>query len=196
MEKPISQGNAALPLSGISSADGGPEAGGLRGAVANNHGNDKRCKPAPRQRLGSASCLRYCWWSVPAWPTFTSSRESNMQHIHQQPHLTIRPSDDRTRLLARTQHYRAIRLEAPGVPEPQRQRLQADLAHHYSGCGRGCGRHWRRIWAGGCGSGHRLPVGGRRVFQPDGQPVAAGRRDLRGSGGLRGRRKVGRAAAR
>lgn len=62
-----------------------------------------------------------------------------MQHIQQQPHLTIRTSDDLTRLLDRTQHYRAIRLDAPGVPEPQRQRWQDDLAHHYSGCGCGIG---------------------------------------------------------
>ncbi len=62
-----------------------------------------------------------------------------MQHIQQQPHLTIRTSDDLTRLLDRTQHYRAIRLDAPGVPEPQRQRWQDDLAHYYSGCGCGIG---------------------------------------------------------
>lgn len=53
--------------------------------------------------------------------------------------LTIRTADDLTRLLDRTQHYRAIRLDAPGVPEPQRQRWQDDLAHHYSGCGCGIG---------------------------------------------------------
>ena len=62
-----------------------------------------------------------------------------MQQIRQQPHLTIRTSGDLTRLLDRTQHYRAIRLDAPGVPEPQRQRWQDDLAHHYSGCGCGIG---------------------------------------------------------
>jgi len=59
MEKPISQGNAALPLSGISSADGGPEAGGLRGAVANNHGNDKQVQActAPTPWLGFVFAL-------------------------------------------------------------------------------------------------------------------------------------------
>ena len=62
-----------------------------------------------------------------------------MQPVQQQPHLTIRTRDDLTRLLDRTQHYRAIRLDAPGVPEPQRQRWQDDLAHHYSGCGCGIG---------------------------------------------------------
>jgi len=62
-----------------------------------------------------------------------------MQHVQQQPHLSIRTSGDLTRLLDRTQHYRAIRLDAPGVPEPQRQRWQDDLAHHYSGCGCGIG---------------------------------------------------------
>lgn len=65
-----------------------------------------------------------------------------MKHLSQsaQPtQLTIRTADDLTRLLDRTQHYRAIRLDAPGVPEPQRQRWQDDLAHHYSGCGCGIG---------------------------------------------------------
>lgn len=62
-----------------------------------------------------------------------------MQPIQQQPHLTIRTSHDLTRLLDRRQHYRAIRLDVPGVPEPQRQRWQDDLAHHYSGCGCGIG---------------------------------------------------------
>ena len=62
-----------------------------------------------------------------------------MQPVQQQHHLTIRTRDDLTRLLDRTQHYRAIWLDAPGVPEPQRQRWQDDLAHHYSGCGCGIG---------------------------------------------------------
>ena len=62
-----------------------------------------------------------------------------MKHLSQSAQLTIRTADDLTRLLDRTQHYRAIRLDAPGVPEPQRQRWQDDLAHHYSGCGCGIG---------------------------------------------------------
>ena len=62
-----------------------------------------------------------------------------MKHLSQATQLTIRTADDLGRLLDRAQHYRAIRLDAPGVPEPQRQRWQDDLAHHYSGCGCGIG---------------------------------------------------------
>ena len=51
MEKPISQGNVASPLSGIPSGDGRREAAALGRAVATDHGNDQRVQactaPAP-----------------------------------------------------------------------------------------------------------------------------------------------------
>ncbi len=55
------------------------------------------------------------------------------------PQLTVRTADDLACLLDRSQHYRTIRLNAPGVQEPQRLRWQDDLARHYSGCGCGSG---------------------------------------------------------
>jgi len=67
------------------------------------------------------------------------SQATQPAQLTQLTQLTIRTADDLARLLDRTQHYRAIRLDAPGVPEPQRQRWQDDLAHHYSGCGCGIG---------------------------------------------------------
>ena len=75
-----------------------------------------------------------------------------MKHLSQATQLTIRTADDLARLLDRTHHFRAIRLDAPGVPEPQRQRWQDDLAHHYSGCGCGIGNIFGLAGVAGAGA--------------------------------------------
>lgn len=62
-----------------------------------------------------------------------------MSPVIQPADLIVHTAADLMRLLDGKSHYRSIRVQAPGLPDAQRQRWQDELAHHYSGCGCGLG---------------------------------------------------------